>query len=201
LRFRCPHRRTPRIGLAEEIGDEDHHRAVRQHLVEEIERAVGVGTGELRPEEEDIPHDPQHVAASLGRGNELLDRLGEEQQPDLVLVADRGEREHGRKLGHQRPFRLLSGAEPSGTAQVHHEHHGQLPLLAELLHERMVHPRGDVPVDGAHLVTGLVLANLVEVHPLPLEGRVVLAGERLGDQPSGADLDLPDPAEQFGGHP
>jgi len=61
----------------------------------------------------------------------------------------------------------------------------------------MVHPRGDVPVDRAHVVAGLIFADLVEVDALPLEDAVVLAPERLGDETAGSQLDQPDLFEQF----
>ncbi len=54
----------------------------------------------------------------------------------------------------------------------------------------MIHPRGDIPVDGAHFITGLILADLFEVHPLSFEDTVILARQRLGDEPAGADFNL-----------
>ena len=64
----------------------------------------------------------------------------------------------------------------------------------------MVHPRGDIPIDGPNFVAGLVFANFVKVHPLALKGRVVLPGQTFGDQSTRANLDLPDLAEQFWGN-
>ena len=59
----------------------------------------------------------------------------------------------------------------------------------------MVHPRGDIPIDGPNFVAGLVFTNFVKVHPLPFEGRVVLTGQTFSDQAARANLDLPDLAE------
>jgi len=56
----------------------------------------------------------------------------------------------------------------------------------------MVHPRGDVPIDSAHFVAGLVLAHLVEIHALAFEHTMVLAGQGLAHQPISAQFDLPD---------
>ena len=58
----------------------------------------------------------------------------------------------------------------------------EFAFLDELLDERMVHPRGDVPVNRAHVVAGLVFAHLVEVHALALEDGMVLARERFGHE-------------------
>ena len=84
------------------------------------------------------------------------------------------------------------GAEKPGAAHVHHQHEGQLAFLDELLDKRMVHPRRHVPIDGADFVARLVFAHLLEIHPLALEDAMVLAAQRLGHQPGGAQLDLPD---------
>ena len=81
---------------------------MRQNLVQKIEGPIGVGARELRFEEENIANDPKHVASTLGRRNEFLDRLGEEQQAHLVLVADGRKGQHRSQLGHQGPLGLLA---------------------------------------------------------------------------------------------
>ena len=56
---------------------------------------------------------------------------------------------------------------------------------------------GHVPVDRPNVVPGLVLAYLVEVHPLALEDAVVLAGEAFADETVGPNLDLANLFENF----
>ena len=102
------HRRTARIGLTQKIGDHDHHRAVRQNLVEKIEGPIGIGAREFCFEEENIADHPKHVASPLGRRHEFLDRLGEEQQSHLVLIADGRKSDDRCQLGHQSPLGLLA---------------------------------------------------------------------------------------------
>ena len=140
------------------------------------------------------------MAAALARRNEFFHLVREQQQADLVVVADGGEREHGSDFGGEFAFGLVARAEQPGAAHVHDEHEREFAFLDELLDERMVHPRGDVPVNGAHVVAGLVFAHLVEIHPLPFEDAVVLACERFGHEPVRAQLDLPDFFENLAGN-
>ena len=64
----------------------------------------------------------------------------------------------------------------------------------------MVHPSGDVPINGADFIPGLILAHLVKIHPLTFEYAVVLARERFAHEPVGADLDLADFLDDFAGN-
>ena len=61
----------------------------------------------------------------------------------------------------------------------------------------MIHSRGDVPIDRAHLIPRLIFTHLVEVHPLPFENAVVLPSQRFANEPIRADLDLADFFENF----
>src|SRR5215469_564235 len=79
---------------------------------------------------------------------------------------------------------------------IHHQHHRELALLGEHLHEHVVHPRGHVPVDNPDLVSGLVLAHLRKRHPPPLEDRVVLPGEEIGHHLARGDLQLADALDE-----
>ncbi|MPN01076.1 hypothetical protein SDC9_148276 [bioreactor metagenome] len=84
------------------------------------------------------------------------------------------------------------GPKNTRTADIHNQHQGELPLFYKLLDERMVHPGGDIPVNGTDLVPGLILAHLVKVHSLALEHAVILSRQRFTDQAVGANFNLPD---------
>src|SRR6185369_16711938 len=82
--------------------------------------------------------------------------------------------------------------EQARATQIDNEHEGQLALLHEFFDERVVHAGGHIPIDGAHLIPGLILAHLLKVHPLAFEDAMILASEAFADQAIGAQLDLAD---------
>ena len=66
-------------------------------------------------------------------------------------------------------------AEVHRRAQVQQEPGRDLAVLDVLAHVRRVHARGDVPVDVADVVPGLVLAQVGEVHAVAVEQAAVVA--------------------------
>ena len=56
----------------------------------------------------------------------------------------------------------------------------------------MPEPRGDIPVDGPHLVAGQIFAHFLEFHAPSLEDRMILSAEHVRDFTVRADLDLAD---------
>ena len=147
-----------------------------------MRRRGDVGPAPLRRAEEDVADDAQDVGAPLVRRDELLDLVAEEEQADLVAVADGGEGEDAGDLGGQFALALVARAEFAGGADVDGEHDGQFPLLAQLLDEGCAGAGRDVPVDQPDFVAGTVFADLVEVHAAALEDGVVFARERFGDE-------------------
>ena len=72
----------------------------------------------------------------------------------------------------------LDRPEVHRRAQVEQEPRGELAVLGVLANVRRVHPRGDVPVDVADVVAGLVLAQVGEVEAVAAEQRAVVALEQ-----------------------
>jgi hypothetical protein len=107
------------------------------------------------------------------------------------MVLDGAEGEHRTDLSGGVELGLPRRAEAPRRAHVEEEGDHQLALLHETLYIRSAHARGDVPVDGANVVAGLVFAHLVELHPLSLEHAVVFAGEDVVHHAARRDLDAP----------
>ena len=162
--------------------------------------SIQIRSAPLRLEKQNFADDAQDVAAAFARRNKFFHLIAEKNQPDFVIVANGGEREHRGNFRREFAFGLVARAEQARAAHVHDEHEREFAFLDELLDERMIHPRGDVPVNRAHVVAGLVFAHLVEVHALALEDGMVLARERFGHDAVRAQLDLPDFFENLAGN-
>ena len=124
-------------------------------------------------------------------GDELFDLVREEQQADLVVVLDRRERKDGADLRSDLVLQLLRAAEAARAAQVDDQHDRQLAFFFEHFDVRVVEPRRDVPVDGADVVTVLVLPHFAELDPASLEDAVVFPREDLVHETARLDLDVP----------
>src|SRR6266511_4764141 len=177
-------------GLPKKIRKDDGDGAMGEDPREELERDVQVRAALARFVEEDLTNHSQHVFAALAGRDEFFHAFGEEDETDLVAVADGGEGEHRGDFSGQFALGLGDGTEQAGPTEIDDQHDGQFAFLNELLDERMVHASGDVPVNRAHVVARLILAHLVEIHSLAFEARMVLAGERFADEPVGSNLDL-----------
>src|SRR5205085_7157140 len=92
---------------------------------------------------------------------------------------------------------LVARAELVAAAAIDRQDDGQFALLDEALDERVAHAGGDVPVDGADVVAGLVLADLLERDAGALEDAVVLAAEQILDGAARLELEAADLADDF----
>src|SRR5207253_9303287 len=127
------------------------------------------------------------------------DLVGEGDEADAVVVADGAEGEDGGQLGGDLALLLEEGAELVAAAAVDEEHDGQLALLDEALDEGVAHAGGDVPVDGADVVAGLIGADLLEGHARALENAVILTAEQVLDGMTRPELQVSDLAEHLAG--
>ena len=161
--------RPGRSGLAEKVRQNHDDGAVREDAKHVFQSGVQVRAAPVRFIKKNFADHTQDVLAAFARRDKFFHAFAEQDEAHLVIVADGGEGEHGGDFGGQLAFGLRDRTEQSRAAQVHQEHHGQLAFLDEFFDERMVHARGDVPIDGAHVVARLIFAHLVEIHSLPLE--------------------------------
>ena len=88
------------------IGDEENDRATGDDVVQIIEREARQRAAALRLEKKNFANQTQGVGAPFLRRNEKLDLIGEEKEPDLVVVADGAEGEQTGDFRRQLAFRL-----------------------------------------------------------------------------------------------
>ena len=113
-------------------------------------------------------------------------------------MLDRAERAERRDLGREPRLAAALRAEALARRQIDDQHHGHLALFDEDLHVGLVHARADVPVDAcARRRPGWYWRTSRKREPLTLEDRGVVAGQLLGGEPVGRDLDLAQRLEQL----
>ncbi len=185
------------VAGAQKIRNEEDDRAAADHRLEVAERRAEIGAGARGPEGEQVADDAERLPPPLPRGHVVLHLVGREDRAHPVVVPRGRQREHGAHLGGQIPLGAAHAAEARRGAQIGHEEHGQLALLEVALDVGRAQPSGDVPVDGADVVAGLVLAHFGELHAAAAECAGVLAGHDVAHEVAGGDLESPHLARDF----
>ena len=126
---------------------------------------------------EQVLDEAQDLDPAAAGGDRVLDPAAVEHGTDPVAAAGEqpGERrDEVDEHGPLEPIRV-DRAEVHRRAEVEQEPRGDLAILVVLADVGRVHPRGDVPVDVADVVAGLVLAQRGEVHAVAVEQAPVVA--------------------------
>jgi len=170
-----------------------------QELCGVAQRLAEVRPPTARPEGDQVADHPERVGTPLGRPDDELHSVREDEGSHAVVVPCGGERQHGGDFDGEAGLGVGT-AELQRAGLIDHEQQRHLPLLVVGLHEGMPHPGRDVPVDRAEVVALLVGPDLRELDSLPAEHRPVLARQQRVDEPAGAQLDPLHLPERFGGH-
>ncbi len=117
----------------------------------------------------------------LPTGIDPLDPVAAVQHgPDAVAAPGQqsGERRH--EVDQDRPLLAVGLGRPEvhGRAQVEQEPGVELAILGVLAQVRRIHPRRDVPVDGADVVAELVLPQVGQVETVAAEQAPVITLEQ-----------------------
>ena len=182
-------RHTP-VAAAAEVGHDDDERALHGDAVDERERAgeAAAARGVLvaerleRVEERGAPLPRAAQARGLG---------AERHEAEPVAAPRRGVADGERHPLGDVGLAPVGGAERHRRGRIQHEPRDE-DALGELdAHVRPPGARGDVPLDPAHVVAGLVLPHLVQLAANPREGRAVVAREEPVDAPADGQLERP----------
>ena len=116
----------------------------------------------------------KHLLAAAACRQHGVDPIAVEQRTDPVAVAGEQSRQHADELARDALLGVALRAELDAAAQVDQEPRAQLAVFGELAHVRHLQPRGHVPVDVAHIVVVLVLAQVGQVEPATAPQRAVI---------------------------
>ena len=157
-RGRLRHQRLAR-GPVDHVGEEHGERALP------VAQRRGSGTP---PDSRTPPAGPSAAASPsstarsarrpAARRHVALDGVGEDQQPDVVVVLHRGVGQVQRRRDHRLQPRHPVHLRRQQPAGVDHEHHLLPPLVLVLPRDRLAPARGRLPVDDP---------GVVARHPLP----------------------------------
>jgi hypothetical protein len=120
-------------------------------------------------------HDVQYLAASAAPRNDRVDVGAIQQRADAVAVTRQYARKHADKLGGDIALLGLSGPEIHRGTQVNEKPRRKFALLVVLANVGRVQPRRHVPVDIAHVVVVLILAQIGEIEPEAAKQRAIVA--------------------------
>ena len=117
----------------------------------------------------------QHMTAPIARRNHLVHALGMQHGADAIAVAREQPRQHRHELGRQHALAHSARAEVDRAREIDQKPGRHLAILLELAHVRRRQPRRHVPVDIAHVVMQLVLAQVGEIQTEAAEQCSVIA--------------------------
>jgi hypothetical protein len=154
-------------------------------------------------------HQVQHLRAAAARGQHGIYRacaaalciLCATRTPraiqhgaHAVAVAREQARQHGHKAGEDVALGVALRAKVDGGAQVQQKPGRHFAVFGEHAHMGRVQARRHVPVDVAHIVVGLVLAQIGQVQPAAAHQRAVVALQQAVEPPDDMPLQLPQQA-------
>ena len=167
-------------GRADEVGDDEDRRAPLDRALRREQQLAQVGrTGRRfgRPRGHALQQ-LEHVRPAAARRQHGVDVRAVEQGADAVAAPRQEARQNGDELARDLPLREAVRAEVDAGREVDQEPRRQLAVLGELAHVRLLQPRGDIPVDVAHVVVMLVFAQVGEIEAGAAHQRAVVALEQ-----------------------
>src|SRR5207248_1117177 len=90
-------------------------------------------------------------------------------------------------------------AEALAAADIDQENERSFALLDVALDEGRAHAGGDVPIDGSHIVAGLIFAYFFKRQTGAFEDGVILAAEQVLDSPASTELKAANLPHHLGG--
>ena len=172
-------------GRADEIRHDEHDRAPLHHRLSageqfgEIGHLAGLAAlrddGRSRADGADPVEQVQHMTPAVAGRNDFVPSFGVQHRADAVAVACEQPCQHRDQLGRQHALAHAARPEVDRGRKIEQKPGRNLAILLELAHVRRLQPRGDIPVDVAHVVVQLILAQIGEIEAEAAEQRPVVA--------------------------
>ena len=166
--------------LADEVRHHKHRRAALDESRRRVEQFAqprrarfGVGRPVLQAVQQ-----VQHMLATTAGRDDRVDAAAIEQGADPVAMPRKQACQDGGEVARDMALALLARAEVHRRAQVQQEPGGHLAVLGEHAHVRRGGACGDVPVDVAHVVVVLVLAQVGQVQAAATQQGAVVTLEQ-----------------------
>ena len=136
-------------------------------------------------------HQVQHMQARQPRRQHGVDPRAVEHRADAVAVAREHPRQQRDEAGGHGQLGHVGRAEVDAARQVEQQPGGHLAVFGELAHIGRLLARGDVPVDVAHVVVQLVLAQVGQVDAGAAQQRAVVALQQAVQAAQHGPFELP----------
>ena len=104
-----------------------------------------------------------------------LDAAVIENRTHPVAVAGQQPGQRGDEIDQHGPLQALGGAKIHRRAEIEQEPGRDFTVFDILADVGRVHPGGDIPIDVANVVFGLIFAQVGKIHPVAVEQAAVVA--------------------------
>jgi len=171
------HQRPVPAGGADEIRHEEQERAAVHEVECTLEELIEPRALPFRQRwaGHHGVQDGEHLAPAATRRDHVIDARAVEDGADAVAVAREQACEQADEIRRHRALVHVARAEVDRAGKIEQEPGGDLAIFVELAHVRGLQARGHVPVDVAHVVAVLVLAQVGEIQAEAAEQRPVVA--------------------------
>ena len=132
----------------------------------------------------------QHVFFAFARGNEQFYFVRKQHKTHFVAVFNGGKGKQGGQFGGDFLLEFIGGAEFLRGGHVARDHQSQFAFFVVFFDVGNARARGDVPVNGAHVVAGGIFAHFGKFYPLAFKRAQILSGERFRHQFVRLDFNL-----------
>ena len=148
------------ITFVNKVAQHKGRTAFLQHIRQVLDGTLQIGALTFRLEIKQFTNDIQNMLAALLGRDKFLDTVGKENHADFIIVLNGGKGDCSRNLRHHFFLQLLNGTKVQTVGHVHQQHDRKFTFFLKDFHEWFVEASGHIPVNIAHVIPILILADL-----------------------------------------